>query len=295
MTGAERIMIIGGAGFVGSHCVDRLLAEGFSVDVVDDLSTGTLANLAAARSQHAALTIHHLDAAGAEFPQLVALRRPSVIINVAAFAAGDDLGAAQRSFQLVTSTIDAARRSQVPKVIITVPAVSLYGPANAKEIPLKEARGFEPADEVGVSAVAAVRMLEVTRARHAVEFTALALADVYGPRQRRDQDPVVGACAGKPLDRTLDLVYVEDVAEAVLKALSRGGGLVVNLGSGEAITAAELARAAGHEPTAVALRPQRFAISPVRARIHLSWAPWTPLADGLLSGTDPQTPGGSIR
>jgi UDP-glucose 4-epimerase len=288
-------MIIGGAGFVGSHIVDRLLAEGFAVDVVDDLTTGSLANLASARSQHASLTIHHLDATGAEFPQLVTLRRPSVIINVAAFTAGNDVTALQRSFHLVTATIDAARRYQIPKVIITVPAVSLYGPANAKEIPLKEARGFQPDDEVGVTAVAVVRLLEVARARHAVEFTALALADVYGPRQRRDQDPVAGACAGKPLERTLDLVYVEDIAEAVFKALGRGGGLVVNLGSGEAVTSAELARAAGHEPAAVVLRAQRFAISPVRARIHLSWAPWTSLADGLVSETDPQKPDGSVR
>lgn len=295
MTELQRIMIIGGAGFVGSHIVDRLLAEGFGVDVVDDLSTGSLANLATARSRHTSLTIHHLDATGPEFPQLVTIRRPLVIINVAAFAAGHDLVSLQRSFALVTATIDVARHHHIPKVIVTVPAASLYGPASAKEIPLKEARGFQPDDEMGVVAVAAVRLLEVARNRHGVEFTVLALADVYGPRQRRDQDPVVGACAGKPAERTLDLVYVEDVAEAVLKALARGGGLVVNLGSGEAITTAELARAAGHEPTAVVLRPQRFAISPVRARIHLSWAPWTPLADGLVSETDPRKPDGPVR
>lgn len=284
-------MVVGGAGFIGSHITDRLLLEGIAVDVIDDLSTGSLGNLASARAQGGTLTIHHLDATGAEFAQLVALRRPDVIVNTAAFLGADVV----RSLAITVAVLDAARQHEVTKVVATLPAVSLYGPATAKEVPLKESRGFQPDDDMGVAAVAAVGLLEVARARHAVEFTALALGDVYGPRQRPERDPVQASLQGLPLDRTLDLVYVEDVAEAVLKALGRGGGLVVNIGSGEPTSAAELARATGSEPVAVALRPQRFALSVVRARIHLSWAPWTPLADGLLSGTDPQRPGGPVR
>lgn len=294
MSDMRRIMVVGGAGFVGSHVADRLLAEGWAVEVVDDLSTGSLGNLAQARSAGGPLTIHHLDATTPEFTQLVALRRPDVIINLAGFI-GSDIAAAQRSFLLVTATIDAAVRARVGKVVVALPAVSLYGPASAKDVPLKETRGFQPEEPVGVTAVAAVGLLEVARTVDALEFTALAMADVYGPRQHPDRDPVVAACEGRPLERTLDLVHVDDVAEALVKAVGRGGGLVVNIGTGEAVTAAELARAAGHEPVAVALRPRRFALSPVRARIHLSWAPWTPLADGLVSETDPRKPGGSTR
>lgn len=295
MNAGRRAMVVGGAGFIGSHLTDRLLLEGWAVDVVDDLSSGSLANLSTARAANGPLTIHHMDATGGEFAQLVALRHPDVIVNVAAFVGDAGAVALQRSFSLVTATIEAARSNGVAKIIVTLPAVALYGPASAKEVPLKETRGFQPDDPVGVTAVAAVGLLEVARARDALEFTALALGDVYGPRQAPANDPVVAACQGHPLERTLDLVHVEDVAEAVLKATARGGGLVVNIGSGEAVTAAELARASGHDAVAVALRPRRFALSPVRARIHLSWAPWTPLADGLLSGTDPQRPGGSTR
>lgn len=295
MSDLRRAVVVGGAGFVGSHVTDRLLADGWAVDVVDDLSTGSLGNLAEARAQGGPLTIHHLDATSAEFAQLVQMRHPDVIVNLAAFSRGIDTESLQHGFTSITTTIDVARRAHVTKVVATVPAVALYGPVSAKEVPLKETRGFQPDDPVGVTAVAAIGLLEVARARDALEFTVLALGDVYGPRQRPERDPVVAARQGQPLERTLDLVYVDDVAEAVAKATIRGGGLVVNIGSGESVTAAELARAAGHDPVAVALRPRRFALSPVRARIHLSWAPWTPLADGLVSETDPRRPGGSTR
>ena len=294
MSGPGRAMVVGGAGFIGSHLAERLLGEGWAVDVVDDLSTGSLAHLAAARATNGPLTIHHLDATGPQFGQLVERRHPDVIVNLAAFT-GSDTASLQHSFTLVTSTIEAARTGGVAKVVLTVPAVELYGPAVAKEVPLKEARGFQPDDAVGVTAVAALNLLEVARTRDSLEFTVLALADVYGPRQRPEHDPVAAACQGRPLERTLDLVHVDDVAEALLKATVRGGGLLVNIGSGEPVTAAELARIAGHDPVAVALRPRRFALSPIRARIHLSWAPWTPLAEGVLSGTDPRRPDGPTR
>ena len=75
--------MVGGAGFLGSHLVDRLLAERHAVEVVDDLSSGTLANLAAARSAGGELKIHHLDVCTVDFLTLVAMRRPDVIIDLA--------------------------------------------------------------------------------------------------------------------------------------------------------------------------------------------------------------------
>ena len=81
-----RIMVIGGAGFIGSHLADRLLAEGQEVDVVDDLSTGSLANLAEARAA-GGLKIHHLDAGSADVDTVIGIRRPEVIVLLVAAAA----------------------------------------------------------------------------------------------------------------------------------------------------------------------------------------------------------------
>src|SRR5215203_1725752 len=78
-----RVLVIGGAGFIGSHLVDRLLAEGQEVDVVDDLSTGSLANLAEARGAGGALKIHHLDARSADLDTLIGMRRPEVVYLLA--------------------------------------------------------------------------------------------------------------------------------------------------------------------------------------------------------------------
>src|SRR5256884_8990269 len=79
-----RFLVTGGAGFIGSALVDRLLAEGHVVDVVDDLSTGSLANLADARSGGSPFSFHQLEVEAAELVALMALRRPEVVFHLAA-------------------------------------------------------------------------------------------------------------------------------------------------------------------------------------------------------------------
>lgn len=79
-------MICGGAGFIGSYLVDRFMAEGHEVDVVDDLSTGSLANLAEARNASGRFKFQNISVLSTEFAELVSLRRPSVIVNLAVFS-----------------------------------------------------------------------------------------------------------------------------------------------------------------------------------------------------------------
>ncbi|MDP9463099.1 MAG: NAD-dependent epimerase/dehydratase family protein, partial [Actinomycetota bacterium] len=77
------ILVVGGAGFLGSHLVDRLIAAGNPVDVVDDLSSGSLANLADARAAGGTLKIHTLDVLAAEFAALAAKRPPQIVYHLA--------------------------------------------------------------------------------------------------------------------------------------------------------------------------------------------------------------------
>ena len=88
--------------------------------------------------------------------------------------------------------------------------------------------------------------------------------------------------------QTRDFVFVDDVVDAFVRACERGGGLVINIGTGEQTSMRELwdhvGRASGLVPAAAPARPDdlvRFAVSPVRARIHLAWSPWTELDEGL--------------
>jgi UDP-glucose 4-epimerase len=287
--------VTGGAGFVGSHLVDRLLAEGHAVEVIDDLSTGSLANLAEARANAnrsaGELKFHHLDVRAPELGELVARRRPDVVFHLVraepavAFVGGLNI-------------LDAARGAGAAKVIVAFDALALYGPVPATDLPVKEGRDWAPSSPAGVAQRAVAELLAIYRAEHALEFTGLACGAVYGPRQR----PVAGAVAafvdaeatGQACTihgdgrQTRDFVYVDDAVDAFVRAASRGTGLIVNIGTGTQTTIRELQRlvTGGAEAKRAPWRPGevgRFAVSPVRARIHLGWESWTTLEDGIAA------------
>lgn len=299
------VVVIGGAGFIGSHLVDRLLSENHTVDVIDDLSAGSLANLADARASGSGLKIHHLDATSTEADSLIGMRRPDVVHVLTTLPGSDQPPAAHaRAFQAMLAALESARRHGVGKVVVAVPATVLHGHPTSRALPLKDVDigQLVPRGVRGVVARALVDLLVSYRDLHAVEFTALAMATVYGPRQRADGG-VVGAfvhAATSATDpvfdgdgrQTRDLLYVDDAVDALARAGERGGGLLVNVGTGVQTSVGDLwDRIAGLVPGASDLAPVhgpgrsdelgRFAISPVRARIHLAWSPWTDLDEGL--------------
>lgn len=294
-----RVLVTGGAGFLGSHLVERLVVEGHVVDAVDDLSSGSLANLADARSAGGELKFTHLDVTDASFDELVALRRPEVIVHLAPLPAGrvDSAGAA-RSFAGTLGVLEAARAHGVAKVVVAVPAAALYGEVAVRELPVKEGHVWQPVGVTGVVARAIADALSVYRDEHQVEYTALALTHVYGPRQRPDGGPIGAMVAARAAGQavvlagdgrqTRDLLYVDDAVDALTRAITKADGLVVNVGTGLQTPLRDawalLTGPGGLPPRLEPARSPgigRFAVSPVRARIHLAWSPWTSLADGL--------------
>jgi UDP-glucose 4-epimerase len=291
------VVVVGGAGFIGSHLVERILADGGAVDVVDDLSRGSLASLAAARAMGGALKIHHLDARAPEAGSLLGMRRPDVLYHLAAIPRGEgDAGAWSGAFAATMALLDAARVHRIDKVVVALPATALYGRPASRDLPLKELP-LEPRGVRGVIARATIDLLATYREQHAVEFTALAMATVYGPRQRADGG-VVGALAaaaaeGRPPTvtgdgrQTRDLLFVDDAVDALVRAGTRGSGLTINIGTGVQTTIRDLWAKLSGGSTAVTAAPprpdeiQRFALSPVRARIHLGWSPWTDVDEGV--------------
>ena len=186
------ILVVGGAGFLGSHLVDRLIAQGDTVDVVDDLSSGSLANLAEARAAGGTLKIHTLDVLADEFAALAGRHPPEVVYHLAWLAPGR--GTVVGAWQAVHGTLAVleAARMQGAKVVTTLPGTALYGDVPLRDLPIKEGHAWNPIGLHGIIAKTVVDLLNLYRQDHAVEFTALAMSTVYGPRQRPDGG-VVGA------------------------------------------------------------------------------------------------------
>lgn len=299
-----KVVVIGGAGFIGSHLVDRLLAEQHEVDVVDDLSTGSLRNLADARAAGGALKIHHLDAASTEGASLIGLRRPDVVYNLSLFPRQDRSVAAYGPRSTVglagaLAMLEGCRVAEVNKVVVALPASAMYGAPAWSALPVKET-AIEPRGVRGVVANAVIDLLTYYRDQAALEFTALALTSVYGSRQHPAAGVVAAfqhaADAGEaPVfhgegRQTRDFVFIDDTVDAFVRAADRSSGLVINVGTGEQTSLDDLWELVGGQgraqPVAGAVRPDeltRFAASPVRARIHLGWAPWTDLETGLAA------------
>lgn len=308
-----RALVTGGAGFIGSNLVDRLLAEGHEVDVLDDLSSGSLANLADARADRTnRLTFHQIDIRDPHLVGLIARRGPEVIYHLAAqidVRASVDRPAFDAEVNVVgtVNVLEGAREAGTRKVVFASSGGTIYGEVARGDLPAKESQPQVPLSPYGVTKRVAFDYLAVYRELHGLEFTALALANIYGPRQDpHGEAGVVAIFASRLLadepctiygdgGHTRDYVYVDDAVDAFVRATDRGGGLLINVGTGVETSVNELyaamARAAGVDrPAAMAPeRPgelRRSALDPGRAAIHLGWKPWTTVEDGSAQVLD---------
>lgn len=300
-------LVTGGAGFIGSTLVDRLLAEGHTVDVIDNLSSGSLANLADARagSQHD-LKFHQIDIRAPEVVELIERRSPEVVFHLAAQAdvrvsVADPVLDAQINLIGALNVLEGARRAGPAKVVFASSGGTIYGEPDPSALPVTEAAPHRPLSPYGVSKNAFTDYLVAYRELHEVEFTSLALANVYGPRQDpHGEAGVVSIFAGRLLAgepctvfgtgmQTRDFVYVDDVVDAFYRAATRGVGLLFNIGTGREVSVIELydamAAAAGVTTPAVFAPARvgeldRIALDASKARLHLGWEPWTDLAAG---------------
>ena len=294
-----RTLVTGGAGFVGSTLVDRLLAEGHAVDVVDDLSTGRLDNLAEARADRRnELSIHHIDIRQPEMVDLVTRRRPDVVFHLAARPGSDAIVDAEVTVLGTLRVLQGAQAGGTRKVVFASSA-SVYGHVDDKHVPIRESQAQRPVSTHGVAKKAAADYLHAYRELHGIEFTALALGTVYGPRQvhgpvARFASSLVGgqpaAIHGDGL-QTRDLLYVDDAVDALVRAAERGSGLLVNIGTGRETRIVDLYRSIAEQAGVPAAKPEiepprpaerrRCALDAGRAKIHLGWSSWTALDEGI--------------
>ncbi len=306
-----RALVTGGAGFIGSHLVDALLARDDEVLVVDDLSTGREANLAAALDRGAELRV--LDVAdGAALTTATAGFAPAAVFHLAAQAdvrrSVADPGFDARVNVLGTiNALEAARAVHGCAFVFAATGGAVYGEGDERPLPFAESLAPQPLTPYGASKLAGEGYVGTYRRLHGVDGVALRFGNVYGPRQDpHGEAGVIAIFAGRLLDgiaptvygdgsQTRDYVYVGDAVAACLAAADAlGSGWSapgpLNVGTGVETSVIELLaalRAASgveleYEPApARAGELHRVAIDPAAAAHELGWRASVGLPDGL--------------
>jgi len=295
-----RILVTGGAGFIGSHVADRLLADGHTVDVVDNLSTGRRERV------NAAARLFVCDLRSARLDGAFAAARPEAIVHLAAQAAvprsvADPRFDASVNVLGTLAVLDAARRVAVRRVVYISTGGAVYGDTDV--LPTPEDHPTRPASPYGVSKLAGERYLECWAGLTGTPTLTLRLANIYGPRQDpQGEAGVVAIFTARLLDgaecvvngdgeQTRDYVYVEDVADAAARALANPDATgVVNIGTGVATSVNDLYRRLARQVGVT--RPARHAparpgeqrkslLDAARAKALLGWTATTSLDAGL--------------
>jgi len=308
-----RALVTGGAGFIGSNLVDRLLVEGHAVEVVDNLASGRLANLADARADRDhEFSFHQMDICDPAVSELIERRKPEVIFHLAAqidvrVSVQDPLLDARINVLGTLNVLEGARRCGARKVVFSSSGGTIYGEVDPEDLPVTEAHSQHPVAPYGVSKKVATDYLHAYRELHQLEYTSLALANVYGPRQDpHGEAGVVAIFAGRLLRdepctifgdgaQTRDYVYVDDVVDAFVRAAERGSGLTCNIGTGIETSVTELYRTmadnagvaadAEHAPARHG-ELARSCLDAGRAKLHLGWQPFTDLRTGTAAVLD---------
>jgi UDP-glucose 4-epimerase len=310
-------LVTGGAGFIGSHLCDRLLAEGRRVVAVDDLASGKIANLAEARAYGHQFAFHTIDVRSGGLRGIFEQYHPEVVLHLAAQAsvsvsAKDPERDASINVMGLLNVLECAVAAGTRKVVFAASGGTLYG--EARSLPVKESsRGrSRPASPYGITKAAGIHYLEFFKASRGLDFTALALANIYGPRQDpHGEAGVVAIFSGQMLageqptifgtgEDTRDYTYVDDTVHAFALATERGSGHVVNVGTGVETSVNALfrtmAQIIGYRGKPMHGPPRqgdlhRSALDNALAAKELGWKPWTTLKEGLRSTIETFRPG----
>jgi UDP-glucose 4-epimerase len=295
-----RVLVTGGAGFIGSHVVDAFVAAGHQVAIIDNLATGSRARV------HPEARLHVIDLRSARLARVFETERPEAVAHLAAQAAVGR-SVAEPAFDASVNILgglnllDCCRRAGVRRVIYSSSGGAGYGDTDV--LPTPEDHPTLPASPYGVSKVAVELYLRAWGGLFGTSGISLRYANVYGPRQDpageagvvaifchrllTEQTPVINGDG----EQTRDYVYVGDVADANLRALMHVDATgPVNIATGIETSVNELHRvlAAAAGSTAAPVhgpaRPgeqRRSCLHPGLAKRVLGWTPTVSLADGL--------------
>ncbi|MBW7863743.1 MAG: NAD-dependent epimerase/dehydratase family protein [Candidatus Hydrogenedentes bacterium] len=295
----SRILVTGGAGFIGSHVVDALVEAGHTVSVVDDLSSGSEDFL------NPKAAFHEMDVRSAQLIEVFEELRPEVVVHLAAQidvrrSVQDPLFDADVNVRGSLNLLEMCVANGVKRFIFASTGGAIYGAP--EKLPAGETCPQLPESQYGTSKLCVEQYIGLYSRMYKLATVILRFPNVYGPRQSpHGEAGVCSILAGMMLDGqtpTLfghgaplrDYVYVGDIARGCVLALKKGEGATLNLGSGKGTSVMELFEIirgfTGFEgkPVMKDLRPgevDKIYITGAKAAEVLGWKPEVPLKDGL--------------
>lgn len=293
-----KVLVTGGAGFIGSHICDLLLKKDFNVFVIDNLSTGSIKNLSKG------VTFYETDINSNETKKIIKKERPDFIIHTAAQtnvgnSMKDPVNDAYINVLGTISLLELAKQCKVKKFIFAS-SCAVYG--ETENISISEKHPTLPNSFYAQSKYVGEHYIKLYRRLYGLPYTILRFANVYGPRQtstgeggvisifanlflKNEQPTIFGSGA-----QTRDFVFVKDVAAANIAALELGANETFNVGTNHSISITEL-HALFNEATNLKLlplyKPSRDGdilfsrLNNNKAKKLLNWTPNTPLNKGI--------------
>ena len=296
-----KVLVTGGAGFIGSHIAERLLAEGHEVVILDDLSTGHVGHL------DSRARFYHMDVHSPWLEELFRIEQPQAVVHQAAQASvrrsvEDPVFDAGVNVLATVALLQASVQHGVRRFLFASTGGALYG--DAQVTPTPEDYPTLPISPYGASKLAAEVYLRTFHAMHGLSYAALRYANVYGPRQDpHGEAGVVAIFSGRLLSgetaringdgkQTRDFVYVGDVADANTRALASDAVGSFNVGTGvetdinaifqllKRLTGSSQAEV--HGPP-LAGEQQRSVVDARKIEKVMGWRPTTNLEAGLTA------------
>jgi UDP-glucose 4-epimerase len=296
------VLVTGGAGFIGSHISDRLLADGHRVRILDNFSTGKHENIpASADVEVIEGDVGDYDTVRAAMEQVDIVFHEAAIASVAE-TVGNPLASERVNYRGTLNILEAARHAGVKRVMLACSA-AVYG--NLPELPKQESMPVKPLSPYAVDKLASEQACQMYTHLYGLETVSLRYFNVFGPRQD-PSSPYSGVISifsdtlsqGKQPsiygdgEQTRDFVYVSDVVEANIKAASSpaAAGRAINIATGGKLSINELLKTVcdlKSQPFEPIYKPGRQGdIKHSRADIsaareYLEWAPTVAFEDGL--------------
>jgi UDP-glucose 4-epimerase len=299
-----KILVTGGAGFIGSNLVDALISLGHDVVVVDNLSSGLKKNL------NPKAKFYETDIRDKKLSEVFKHEKPDIVDHHAAQidvrkSGEDPIADAEANILGSLNVITNCVRSGVKRVVYASTGGAIYG--DPKYLPADENHPINPISQYGVSKHTVEHYLQLYNIIHGLEYIALRYSNVYGGRQNPYGEAGVVAIfavqmlTGKqptifgPGDKTRDYTHVSDIVAANIIALDRGKNAIYNIGTGIETKDQEifdnLANVLGYKgkPIYAPLRPgevYRIALECSKAREELGWSPRLSFREGIDQTAD---------